>query len=125
MPNIIIQVEFCQEKIVHYFTSLRTIFNADQFSMGTFLFLWGHFYICGDIFTSVGTFLFLWGRFYRSSTCDSQINLLGNLFNNSVTTEIFKICNKKQAYFLNFGKNILDTYIAIFRVKPSCLLAAR
>ena len=45
------------------------------------------------------THSFLWGHFYRSSTCDSQCNFLGNLFNNFVTTEILKLRNKKGLTF--------------------------
>ena len=52
-----------------------------------------------------------------------KCNFLGNLFNNSITSEILKIRNKKQANYLNFGKNILETYRAILRVKPRCLVA--
>ena len=47
------------------YIQFRSVFDGDIFiAVGTFLFLWGHFYICGDIFTSVGTLLRLLGHFY-------------------------------------------------------------
>ena len=65
----------------------------------------------------------LWGQFYRLSSCDKKCDFLGNLFNSVITSEILKIRNKKWANSLNFGKNIIEKFRAIMRVKPRCQIA--
>jgi hypothetical protein len=67
----------------------------------------------------------LWGHFYRSSTCESQCNFLGNLFNNSITSEILRISNKKQATTLILAKIFLKLIELFYELNPGVYLRAR